>query len=355
MPRIERYVLRGVARPVLGVFLALMAVVLVFYVSRGLARAAADQWPLWMIGAFSGLRLGIFLDILLPVAMFLGIIIGLGRLQSSYEVIAMAALGTGLRRILAATMVPALVVAVIVGALSAGFRPWAYGTLYALEDDMATRVDLRLIETGRFQALSDEWLIFAEGRRDGALADVLVRQRDHNHDSLLRAEQLHLEVDPDGQRRLVFSGGVNMYRFGRAGVADWTGRFGEVTVAFAAPDPPTRRRLRRMQPMEYLLASDAPIDKAELQWRLHGPIGVLVLALAALPLSRINPRRGQSTRLLGGTLFVTFYYSLFGTMISWVENERVAPWPGAFWVPMLAFAGLAVHYWWTQRHPGAPL
>jgi lipopolysaccharide export system permease protein len=355
MQRIERYVVRGVSRPVVGVFLGLLAVVLVFYASRALAQAVAQQLPISSIALFTVLRLGIFMDVLLPVALFLGIVIGLGRLQATYEVIAMAAIGTGLKRILFATLLPAVVVAVMVGAFSTAFRPWAYKTVYTTEAEFAARVDLAQIDIGRFQALNDEWLVFAEGRRNGALENVLVRQRDTLHDSLLRAPLLHLETAREGQQQLVFSGGVHLYRFGDAGTADWIGEFKQLVLTFTPPQPPTRERLRRAMPMNYLFASAAPIDKAELQWRLHSPLGVMVLALAAFPLSRINPRYGQSARVLGGTLFVTFYFSVLGVLISWVEQERIPAWPGAFWLPVGLAIGLAFQYWYAQRRPGAPL
>jgi lipopolysaccharide export system permease protein len=355
MSRVERYVVTAVLRPVVGVYLGLVAVVLVFYATRALAQAAADQWPISLVAAYTALRLGMFMDILLPVALFLGIVIGLGRLQATYEVVAMAALGAGLRRILAATLIPALLVAVVVTAFSTAFRPWAYSTLYAIETELAGRVDLRLIETGRFQALDDQWLVFAEGRHDGALEGVLVRQRDAVYDSLLRAPRLHLEEGADAQQRLVFSGGVHLYRFGPAGWADWSGDFDELVLRFTPPPPPTRERLRRALSMEALTSSVAAIDKAELQWRLHAPLGVIVLALAALPLSRINPRHGQSARILGGTLCVTFYYSVHGVLLTWVEHGRIPVWPGSFWLPMIVLPLLGLHYWRSQRRPGAPL
>jgi lipopolysaccharide export system permease protein len=355
MLRIERYVVKGVSRPIVGAFVGLSVVVLVFYATRGLAQAAAEHLPFATIALLTMLRLGIFVDILLPVSMFLGIVVGLGRMQVSYEVIAMAALGTGLRRILFATLIPTIVVAILVTGFSSAFRPWAYSSIYEIQAELAVRLDLSLIETGRFQALSDEWLVFAEGRRNGVLQNVLVRQRDAAYDSLLRAPLLHQEVGAGGERRLVFSGGVNLYRFTLPGMADWTGRFEQVTFTFTPPPPPTREQLRRAMPMEYLVASEDPIEKAELQWRLHSPFGVIVLAFAALPLSRINPRHGQSARVLGGTLFVTLYLSVLGVLINWVEQGRIPPWPGAFALPVLVSAGLGVYYWLMQRRPGAPL
>ncbi len=355
MSRIERYLAGGIVRPIIGVFLALLAVVLVFYASRALARAAAEELPFMVVVLFTAMRLGIFMDVLLPVAMFLGVVLGLGRLQASYEIVAMAAVGTGLSRILRATLVPALLVAVIVGVFSLAIRPWAYATVYSVEADLAVRLDLSLIETGRFQALNDEWLVFAEGRRDGVLENVLVRQRSRTFDSLLRARQLHQEIGEDGERLLVFSDGVHAYRFDAVGALQSAGRFERLSVAFTAPPPPTRDRLRRALPTRTLWHSDEPIEVAELQWRLHSPVAAIVLAFAAVPLSRINPRHGQSARLLGAALFVTVYFSVLGVLTNWLEQGRLAMWPGVFWLPIVVIGALWLRYWLVQRRPGAPL
>ena len=45
-----------------------------------------------------------------------------------------------------------------------------------------------------------------------------------------------------------------------------------------------------------LLASDQPVDIAEVQWRLSRPMATLLLALIAIPLSRSSPRQGKNEK-----------------------------------------------------------
>ncbi len=352
---IERYLGREILRPALGVFVFLVVVVLVFYASQLLGRAAVEGFPMEVVLSMAGLRLGIFLDVLIPIALLLGIVTGLGRLQSAYEIIALAAAGGGRRRVVFAVGVWVLMLAVLVAALSMVFRPWAYATVYALEREMAAELNLERIEPGRFQVGDQTWLLYAEGRSDGGLDDVMVHQRMPEFDGLLRARRLEQQQAGEGLYRLVFSGDVHSYRIEHDGSRDLIGRFDQFEVMFLGRSPPQRAQLRRAMPTRELLGTDEPIELAELHWRLVSPISVLVLALAAIALSRINPRLGQSTRVLSAALVGTIYFSVLGVLINWLEQGSLGAWPGVYLAPIGLSLLLAIRYWLVQRGPGAPL
>ena len=355
MLTIERYLAREILRPAVGVFVFLTVVVLVFYASKFLARAAVEGLPMDVVMQMSALRLAVFWDVLIPVSMLLGIVIGLGRLQSAYEIIAVAAAGIGRARILSALAGWVLVLAVLVGALSLVFRPWAYSTLYALEQEVAAEVDVERVEPGRFQVGDQQWLIYAEGRSDGGLDEVLVHQRTNGAEGLLRARRLEQVNDRNGLIRLVFSGDVRSYRTDPAAQDELIGRFERFEVSFQSRPPPERDQLRRALSTPTLLGSSDPVEVAELNWRLVSPLSVLVLALAAVAMSRVNPRLGQSARVMTATLSGTLYFSLMGVLVNWLEQGAIGPWPGAFLAPLAVLLILAARYWLFQRGPGAPL
>jgi len=352
---IERYLAREILRPVLGVFVFLMVVVLVFYASQLLGRAAIEGLPMEIVGRMAILRLGLFLDVLLPISLLLGIVMGLGRLQSAHEVVALAAVGAGRRRILSALGFWILLLALLVAAMSMVFRPWAYATLYDLERSMAAELNLERVEPGRFQVGDQQWLIYAEGRSAGGLDEVMVHQRLDDLSGILRARRLEQQDDGDGVIRLVFSGDVRSYRIESQGENDLIGRFDQFEVVFEGRPPPRRAQIRRAMSTWSLMKSDVPIEIAELHWRLVSPISVLVLALAAVAMSRINPRLGQSARVLSASVVGTIYFSFLGMLINWLERGAIDAWPGVFFAPMAVLVVLMIRYWLVQRGPGAPL
>jgi lipopolysaccharide export system permease protein len=352
---IERYLAREILRPVVGVFVFLMVVVLVFYASQLLARAAVEGMPMEMVSRMAALRLGLFLDVLIPIALILGIVMGLGRLQSAHEIIALDAAGAGRRRVVIALGTWVLLLAVFVAATSMLFRPWAYTLVYQLERDMAAELNLERVEPGRFQVGDQQWLIYAEGRSRGGLDRVMVHQRMDDFSGLLRAQRLEQHDEGDGVIRLAFSGNVHTYRIETSAGDDLMGQFERFDVIFQGRPPPLRKQLRRAMSTPALVRSSDPIERAELHWRLVSPISVLVLALAAIAMSRINPRLGQSARVLTASVVATLYFSLLGVLINWIEQGTLVGWPGAFLAPMLVMLLLLVRYWLVQRGPGAPL
>ena len=99
----------------------------------------------------------------------------------------------------------------------------------------------------------------------------------------------------------------------------------------------TDERVRQRSAMSTtrLLTSSDPRDRAELEWRLSMPVATLILALLAVPLSRMNPRQGRYARVFMAILVYAVYYNLLGVAKSWVERGKLAPVPGLWLVHAL--------------------
>jgi lipopolysaccharide export system permease protein len=353
--RIERYVAGQLLRPILGVFGVVLVIVLAFYFSRYLADAVVERLSLQTVAQLAGLKLGLFFDVLLPGAMFLGIVIGLGRLQSGYEITAMAASGIGRGAVVRAVLLIALAGMILVAVLSHVFRPWAYEFLYRIESEMAVQIDLDRVEPGRFEIGDEQWMIFAGARDGAALRDVLVHQRLPGYRNTLRAERLEQRQLPDGTIALDFSGGVRFYRLEQDGDADLVNRSERLTVLLDPPPPAERNRIRRALPFGRLLNGAGPLEWGELQWRTLMPLSVVILAITALLLARINPRRGQASKLISASLVVALYFSILGMLADRVDSGALPIWPGLFWLPLVMLPLLGLRLWRQWSGPGAPL
>ncbi len=352
---IDRYLARELLRPVIGIFVFLTVVVFVFYASRLLGRAAVEGLPTGVVATMAMLRLGLYLDVLVPIALLLGTVIGLGRLQAAHEITALASVGAGRWRAVKAVLVLITALALLVAAASILFRPWAYERLYSLEEALAAELDLSRVETGRFQVGDEHWLIYAENRSETGLEEVMVRQRADEISGLIRAQNLRQTAADDGQIRLIFEGDVHSYTMASAGQPDIVARFDRFDMVLNLDEPPGRERIRRALPTASLFNDPSPDEMAELQWRLSGPVTVLALGMAGLALSRINPRSGRSSRVLSATLLGTLYFSTLGVVINWLENAEFPVFPGALIVPIIVLSVVALRYLIVQRGPGPPL
>ncbi|MEM7055033.1 MAG: LptF/LptG family permease, partial [Pseudomonadota bacterium] len=296
-----------------------------------------------------------FLDVLIPASIMLGVVIALGRLQSGYEMTAMAAAGVGRKAVVRAVLIIALLGFIFVLLLSNVFRPWAYDRLYQMEGELVTQVDLSRVEPGRFEVGDEQWVIFAERGNNSILEDVLVHQRLPNYRSMLRAERLQQQTQDDGSIGLLFTGNVRSYRLESGGDADLISQTDRLLVQFDPPPPVERNRVRRALSLSELTESPGALEWGELQWRVLSPISTLLLALAALAIARINPRRGQAAKVVSASLLVAMYFAVVGMLANRIDAETIPIWPGLFWLPIVILPVLLVRLWRRWHGPGGPI
>jgi len=92
--------------------------------------------------------------------------------------------------------------------------------------------------------------------------------------------------------------------------------------------------------------------QAELQWRIAAPLSVPLLILLALPLAKVPPRQGKFARLLPGLLVYIGYMILLLTMRGSIEDNKISPLIGTWWVHLLLFGYAYSEFtkWqWLQR------
>jgi lipopolysaccharide export system permease protein len=100
--------------------------------------------------------------------------------------------------------------------------------------------------------------------------------------------------------------------------------------------------LKRAAPTATLLAAtDDPVLRSELHWRLAAPVSVLLLALLALPLARSGPREPRYARLFVALLAWLSYYNALAFGRSMIGQGKLAPGFGLWWVYLPAL-GLAL-------------
>ncbi|MCU0822627.1 MAG: LptF/LptG family permease, partial [Spirochaetes bacterium] len=74
---------------------------------------------------------------------------------------------------------------------------------------------------------------------------------------------------------------------------------------------------------------------AELQWRLSIPIMALVLALLAVPLSRIKSRQNRYVQLVPSILLFIVYGNFLYLGRDWIRTGTVSIYLGIWWVHIL--------------------
>lgn len=152
-------VFRYLSREVLLTLSAVSAVLLVIIMSgrfiKYLAQAASGAMDPSSLFLIMGVRLPGFLQLILPLGLFLGFLLAYGRMYLESEMTVLSATGMSQQRLLAISMVPATIVALIVAWLSLSLAPQGATQFQLLLNKQDALTEFDTLEPGRFQTLND--------------------------------------------------------------------------------------------------------------------------------------------------------------------------------------------------------
>ncbi|MNF80268.1 Lipopolysaccharide export system permease protein LptF [compost metagenome] len=354
-------VFRYLSREVLVTLSAVSAVLLVIIMSgrfiKYLAQAAQGILDPGVLFLIMGYRLPGFLQLILPLGLFLGIgiLLAYGRLYLESEMTVLSATGMSQQRLLGMTMAPAALVALLVAWLSLGLAPQGVTQVAQIINQQDALTEFDTLVPGRFQTLRDGSRVtyteqLSEDR--GNLAGVFISEKRFSSDkskerapSVLVAEKGRQEVGADGNRYLILENG---YRYdGNPGQADYRAiKYDTYGVLLPKPEVSEEVTDREAIPTSELFGSDGRRERAELQWRLSLPLLVFVVTLLAVPLSRVNPRQGRFLKLLPAILLYMAYLTMLIAVRGALEKGKLPIGLGMWWVHgLFLLIGLGLMYW----------
>ncbi|MGB7452952.1 MAG: LPS export ABC transporter permease LptF [Lysobacterales bacterium] len=340
---IDHYLIREISQPFLAIFIGLVLIFITFSLSRFLVAADAGLLQPAEVANLTLLKSIIALDVLLPLSLFLGVMTGLGRLYSDSEIYAMRASGISEANLLRPLMRLALVLAVLVGLLSTLARPWAYAQSFEIKARAEASAETGRIRAARFYDFgNNDRTVFIEhiaaNGRD--LDGVFIRTRKDDGLQVITARK--------GEFDYFFKPMLHRLKLTDARIlkkvhdgTDLSGQFGSFTLFLPAQSPKPPGYMVKSASTNTLRQSADPVDRAEFQWRLSTPVSALLLALAAIPLSRSRPRQGRYAKMLMALGIYAVYFNLLDVSRSWVEQGSS---DYIWWVPGLLSLVVAVLY-----------
>lgn len=339
---IFRYLARDLLSSTFAVCTVLLLVILSGRFVKYLAQAAAGELDAGILLAVIGYRLPGFLELILPLAFFLGILLAYGRFYVQNEMTVMMACGMSQARLVAYTMVPSILVALFVAWLSLDVGPTGLRKAEALLTAQKERGELDGMTGNHFYPLQGgKGVTYAEEVSEkGLMTDVFLAE---NNPDAEDGKQLVLVVaetgrqhksDPSQPGYLILEKGYRIQ--GVPGQANYQiTRFEEYGQRLSKPKKSGRRAKADTLLTEELLKSDNKAHVAALQWRFSVPILVLVVTLIAIPLSKTNPRQGRFARMLPAVLLYVIYLVVLNAARGAVEDGKISTALGLWWVHAL--------------------
>ncbi|GGY65194.1 LPS export ABC transporter permease LptF [Marinobacter zhanjiangensis] len=348
-------IFRYLTRQTLATMLAVSGVLLMVFMSgrfiKYLAEAAAGELSADVLFAIMGYRFPGFLELILPLGFFIGILLAYGRMYLESEMTVLFACGVSDRQVLGHTLVAGFVVMLLVGAMSLWVTPWGMKNVDRIFNEQSQATEFEMLTPGRFQSLDDGGRVtytrsLSDDRR--MLQGVFIAEYSETDEqlSLVVADEGSQFVDDEtGSRFLVLENGARFQ--GLPGELDYSvTEFEAYGLKIAEQDARGSIDEEGLSTAA-LMRSDDPELRALLHWRFSLPLIVPVVTLLAVRLSRVNPRQGRFFHLLPAMMIYILYLGLLIVARDALASGRVPEWIGMAWVHVL-FLALGL---WLQFGP----
>ena len=264
--------------------------------------------PLEILWTVFALRLPDFVQLLVPLSLFLAVLITLSRYHSEQEFSVLNLAGLPPLRLLGWLAILVLPLTVMVGLSSL----WLAPSTAAKFDDVMERAkssnNLNQIPENSLLTLDNgTQMVYIEGvsTREQSLEGIVYAFVDEGKLEVAQANAARLlGGERSNVRNFVLSDGVFQSFDLKTGQSEFS-RFGEFRHRIASSFIPGQRKISTIPTRDLTL--DDPYERAEFHWRLGLPLLNLFVALCAVGIAKTPPRRGRYSQIAPGLLLFIAY------------------------------------------------
>ena len=327
---------------VAAVVIVLVLTTVGVFVADSLADVARGRIPADILASQVGLRLLSALSVVLPLAVFLAVLMTIGRLYRDSEMAVLGACGISAIQLATALGGFLLVLAAVATVLTLYVSPWAVAASRAQKSEAQSRIGVAGLQPGRFQELpGGRGVVYVAALdADGqSFSDVFVQSERGDRRDVVRARSGYQYRDEaTGERYIALQDGSRVE--GNPGDRNYRIiEFERNDLRLPTADVQAPSVKQGGIPTRELLQQPTPANVAELHWRLGPPFAIAILMVLAFSLAKTRPREGLFGRILLGALVYIAYANLLGVGRAWLEQGRVPGAVGLWWVHILFGAG----------------
>jgi lipopolysaccharide export system permease protein len=354
---INRYILREISIP-FGLGLAVFTLILLIARILKLVEMVVNRGvPFLEVLKLFSCILPAFLEVTVPMALLLGVLVAFGRLSSDSEIIALKTSGVSLYQLMRPVAVFALIIYVVALGLSLYARPWGNTLLrdglYEIAKTRASAGIKEKVFTDDFSGLviyvdhieppgnALHGILIADSRdpsqRNTVFAKVGVlvpNERQHVLTLRLLAGSIHAFYPKDqSYHRTDFS----IYDI----TLDLNTALAQLRPREKDPSEMTVGELQAAIAAKHAAGQPAFSEAVELQRKFSIPFACLAFAAIGVPLG-IRPSRSVHSRGFTLSLLLIFAYYLLLTLGESLGERGILPAGIALWLPNVLLAALAL-------------
>jgi len=297
--------------------LAILFILLLIFFCQKLVRilgAAVDgEIPTNLVLSLLGLGVPEMAQLILPLSLFLGLLMTLGKLYTESEITVMHACGLSKAVLVKAAMVLALFTGIVAAVNVMWAGPWSSRHQDEVLAEAKANPGMAALAQGQFQQATDgSSVLFIESVDGSRFNDVFlaqIRTKGNARPSVVVADSGQLSQRKDGSQVVTlnkgtrFEGTALLRDFRITDFQNYQAIVGHQNVAL---DPTDTEQMD----MRTLINTDTNRARAELHWRLTLVFTVFMMALMVVPLSVVNPRQGRVLSMLPAMLLYLVFFLL---------------------------------------------
>jgi lipopolysaccharide export system permease protein len=319
--------------------------------------AFARGVPASQVIALFGYMLPAYLELTLPMALLLSLVVTFARATRDGELVALYSSGLNLNQIARPMFRFAFVVALASLVLSLYTRPWANRKIEETTREMAHTRFTAALRPGVFSPWLDGLVIYVGeiGPDDKLRSIMLADEREDGARQTIFADNGELITDDDAEVAylrmkegtiLKASPAVDSYDKTDFATFELTINFDSEREEDVAPGTIPARELNLTQLLAARQASlsatgSAVEEDIELQRKIVIPAGTLLLPLIAIPLGVQRSRAVRSRGLIVSVVIILLYYVLTTAALT-VARQGTIPAVLAMWLPNLTLCAVGV-------------
>lgn len=349
---IDRYIAKEILQTLIAVIVVLLLIFTSVRLVRYLADVASGDLPADIIWVLLGVKAVAYLVTITPLALYLAILLVLGRLYRDNEMTALAAGGIGQGKLAKIVLMIALPFTAIHAWITVELMPKTVQYEYKIIAQAEQNLELVGLTPGRFrEATSGERVTYVEevSEDNKRLKNIFVYLKHNARYVLLAAANARVERNAAGDRFIVLENG---HRYdGVPGQADYRiTHYKEHGIKITTKLSASKVKTDSI-PTARLWGSPNRWDEAELHWRWSLPFTLVFLALLAVPLGKLKPRQGRFAKLALGIFVFLLYFGLLTSAKAWLGQGKLPSVFGLWWVHVLV-ASLTAYLMFRQHRPG---
>jgi lipopolysaccharide export system permease protein len=335
---LKKYIAREVAYTTASVTLTILLITSGWRFSAYLNEAAQGTLSSDILLLIIAYKMPAFIELILPISFFLSLMLTYARMHVDNEMVVIESSGLGQIWLIGVTLTLALVVMIITALFSIWLKPIGENAMDSLMEDQRNMSEFDVLVPGRFQATkSGRRVTYAEAlTKPTQMTNVFINEyeranRNPGEVTSITAAEGEFRVDSSGNHILILRDGYRITESpgSKAHQIITYHEFGQVLKHERAPH--RNRRITAISTMD-LLATPDPIHMAQLHWRISVVLMIPVMALIAIPLSRVNARQGRHNKLLPGMLICFLYVICLSGATTGIARGNLPLNLGLWWV-----------------------